>query len=209
MALVADFFGVTDIVTRLGPNCTSLIPSHENVCMVKHLYFILSFSMNDPFCYCFDRNKILLLQLPQSQWLLGRRKYNSCFIGWNLYISSRLRYDVFVCFPHLFNTRFTWAIFGVTSISSLPCFHLRMTGRSATGWSTSWLHMSFPSLLLKFISTFPLLPSYCLTESSLWAFSIHSFQWKDISISLEMLFTCLMSEMSFIVLDPDHAFFCQ
>lgn len=207
MALVADFFGVTDIVTRLGPNCTSLIPSHENVCIVKHLYFILSFSMNDPFCNCFDRNKILLLQLPQSQWLLGRRKYNSCFIGWNLYISSRLRYDVFVCFPHLCNTRLTWAIFGVTSISRVCLVFI-------WGWQAEVLqvgaHLGYVCLfLLFFISTFPLLASYSLTESSLWAFSMHSFQWKDISISLEMLFACLMSEMSFIVLDPDHAFFCQ
>lgn len=34
----------------------------------------------------------------------------------HLYVSRRLRFGVLVCFLHLYDRRFTWAVFGVTSI---------------------------------------------------------------------------------------------
>lgn len=74
-------------VPGLGPRCTSLVPSCANVDVFKRLCLLTPFSTDGPFCNYFDRNKILLFQLSQSWRLPGQRRYSSCFIGWNIFIS--------------------------------------------------------------------------------------------------------------------------
>lgn len=78
-----------DSVTVLGLSHkrASLILSCANVGIFKQLCLITLFSTDDPFCNCFDRNKILLFQLSQSWWLPGQRRYSSCFVGWNIFTS--------------------------------------------------------------------------------------------------------------------------
>lgn len=52
--------------TGLCSNYANLIPSHVDVCVFRHLCFLSLLSTDDPFCHCFDRNKILMLQLSRS-----------------------------------------------------------------------------------------------------------------------------------------------
>lgn len=73
--------------TGLGPNYANLIPSHVDICIFRHLCFLSLFSTDDPLCHCFDRNKLLLLQLSRSWRLLGQRRCSSCFMGWNIFMS--------------------------------------------------------------------------------------------------------------------------
>lgn len=155
-------------------------PANAGIC--KQLWLVTSLSADDFFCNCFDRSKILLFQLSWSWWLPGQRRYCHCFTGWTIFVSPgdsdlMCLFALLVC-----DRRFTWAIFGVTSMQEISRALLVFVWRWQAGLLQVGAHLGCfcLSLLFHLNSSLHSHP-HVLTEGTHWVFPSFLGQWKDTS----------------------------